>query len=101
MGEKVRDLGHTALLSPPLDSGAQQRRNAVSHGRSQPLFGRCWQAAVLTGVHQGLPLVAPLCELLGVLPLHAGPLLEARHDVITRLEGILRPLDRPLVVPRL
>ena len=66
-----------------------------------PFLGDVGGAAVLTGLHQGLPLVAPLGELLGVLPLHTGPLLEARHDVITRLEGVLRPLDRTLVVPRL
>lgn len=54
-----------------------------------------------TGVHHWLPLVAPLAELLGVLPLHAGSLLEARHDVITGLESIFCPLHCALIVPRL
>lgn len=57
--------------------------------------------AALTGVHDWLPLVAPLTDLLGVLALHAGPLLEARHDVVAGLEGIFCPLHGALIVPRL
>lgn len=58
-------------------------------------------AAALTGVHDWLPLVAPLTDLLGVLALHASPLLEARHDVVAGLEGIFCPLHGALIVPRL
>lgn len=58
-------------------------------------------ATVLTGVHYWLPLVTPLTELLGVLPLHASSLLETRHYVITGLEGIFCPLHSALIVPRL
>lgn len=58
-------------------------------------------AAALTGIHDWLPLIAPLADLLGVLALHAGPLLEARHDVIAGLEGIFCPLHGALIVPRL
>lgn len=61
----------------------------------------CRSAAGLTGVHHGLPLAAPLAELLGVQPLHTGPLLETRHDVVTRLEGVFCALHGALVVPRL
>lgn len=56
---------------------------------------------VLTGVHYWFPLVAPLTELLGVLPLHACSLLEACHYVITGLESILCSLHTALIVPRL
>lgn len=81
--------------------------------RMEIIVGASWKAltsqknelnvicAVLTGVHQGLPLVAPLIELLSVKPFHSRPLLKTRHNVVTGLEGVLRPLHRPLVVSRL
>jgi len=56
---------------------------------------------VLTGLHHWLPLVAPLTELLGVLPLHTSSLLETRHDVIAGLEGVFCSLHRGMEVPRL
>lgn len=59
------------------------------------------RGAGLTGVHHRLPLGAPLAQLLGVLALQASSLLEARHDVAARLEGVLGPPHRPLVVPGL
>lgn len=56
---------------------------------------------IRTFVHDGLPLAAPLAELLSVFLLHSGPFGKAGHDVIGGLVGLLCSLHRPHVIPRL
>lgn len=59
------------------------------------------QLLILTRIHYGLPLAAPLAELLGVLFLHLCSLHEARHNVVAGLEGLLSPVHRAPIIPRL
>lgn len=54
---------------------------------------------ILTGVHDGLPLAAPLTQLLSVLLLHLRPLHEAGHDVVAGLVGLLRPVHCAHIIP--
>lgn len=59
------------------------------------------QPLVLTGIHDGLPLGAPLVELVGVLLLHLRSLQEAGHDVVAGLVGLVGTMDGADIIPRL
>lgn len=59
------------------------------------------QLLILTRIHYGLPLAAPLAELLGILFLHLCPLHEAGHDVVAGLEGLIGPVHCAHIIPRL
>lgn len=56
---------------------------------------------VLTRIHYGLPLAAPLTELLGVLFFYFCPLHEAGHNVVAGLEGLFSPVHCACIIPRL
>lgn len=59
------------------------------------------QLLILTRIHYGFPLAAPLAELLGVLFFHLCSLHEAGHDVVAGLEGPLSSVHRTHIIPRL
>lgn len=46
------------------------------------------QLPILTGIHYGLPLAAPLAELLGILFLYLCSFHKAGHNIIAGLEGL-------------
>lgn len=67
----------------------------------RPLRLLIMQLLILTRIHYGLPLAAPLAELLGVLFFHLCSLHEARHNVVAGLEGLFGPLHCTHIIPRL
>lgn len=54
---------------------------------------------ILTRIHYSFPLVAPLVQLLGVLLFYFSSLIEAGHDVVAGLEGLLRSVHCTHIVP--
>lgn len=59
------------------------------------------QLLVLTGIHYGLPLAAPLAELLGVLFFYLCSLVEAGHNVVAGLERLFSSVHCVCIIPRL
>lgn len=59
------------------------------------------QLLVLTGIHYGLPLAAPLAELLGVLLLYLCSFDETGHDVIAGLERLFGSVHCVFIIARL
>lgn len=53
----------------------------------------------LTRIHYGLPLGAPLGQLLGVLFLHFGSFEEAGHDVVAGLVVLVSSAHSPAIIP--
>lgn len=56
---------------------------------------------ILTRIHYGLPLAAPLAELLGVLFFYLCSLHEAGHNVVAGLEGLFSSVHCTHIIPRL
>lgn len=57
------------------------------------------QLLILTRIHYGLPLAAPLAELLGVLFFYLCSLHEAGHNVIARLKGLFSSVHCTHIIP--
>lgn len=78
--------------------------NSNQHAKIK-ILKRSWEyfqaTEALTGIYNGLPFVAPLVELLGVLFLHLCPLHKTGHNIVAGLEGLLCPVHRAHVIPRL
>lgn len=68
---------------------------------SRPPWPFITQFLVLTGIHYGLPLAAPLAELLGVLLFYLCSLDEAGHNVIASLERLFSSLHCVYIISRL
>lgn len=57
------------------------------------------QLLILTRIHYGLPLAAPLAELLGVHLFHLCSLHEAGHNVIAGLVGLFSSVHCTHIIP--
>lgn len=75
--------------------------SSAEKNKAQTFFFSHCEPGLLTRIHDGLPLAAPLAELLGVLPFHTGPLVEAGHEVIAGPVGLLGSVHRGYIIPRL
>lgn len=67
----------------------------------RPQWLSIMQLVVLTRIHYGLPLAAPLAELLSVLFLYLCSLHEAGHNVVACLERLLSSAHCGHIIPRL
>lgn len=65
----------------------------------RPPWPSIMQLFVLTGIHYGLPLAAPLTELLGVLFFYLCSLHEAGHNVVAGLERLFSSVHCVYIIP--